>query len=327
MFALTNKPEMGARFYSALIQLAADHDNGVDGMKVIMHMAGVLVETYFVFEDADSAMQASFKKLSTLLNCHPEQGELAPYALPPANIVDQETERGRLAARVFFEEWLDCDFELHDLILTVFHHVIVGWEEMGVPRAETFRLLMECVKKCMGFEVAAQELCDVAIDHNIGRKGWTIGDCIAALSGVAGRRLAVSLGSAEVCDLFRGSDLPDNLDRVVYSMTQEAVRLGVPAGTDWRFGLAANDTPINAPVDLIREMEPACLRFFRAIRLTGAYDQSVACAKAAGRMIAVASGGELPEIEPAIAKPLAMSAITESYKYVCLDFDMVSYQT
>lgn len=325
MFTLTNKPEMGSRFHSALIQLSADHERGVDGMKVIQHMAGVLVETYFVFEDADQAMQASFKKLSHLLGCHPAKGMLAPYALPPAHIVDYETERGRLAARVFFEEWLDCNFELHDLILTVFQHVIVGWEDMGIPRAETFRLLMECVKKCMAFEVAAQELCDVSIDTKIGHSGWTGGDCISALSGVAGRRLAISLNSSDIRNVFRGGELPDNLDQVVYSMTQEAVRLGVPAGSDWRFGLAANDTPINAPIELIRELEPSCLRFFRTIDLAGPYDQAVACAKAAGRMIAVASGGELPEIEPAIAKPLAMSAITESYKYVCLDFEMVSY--
>ena len=251
---------------------------------------------------------------------------LAPYALPPAHIIDFETERGRLAARVFFEEWMDCNFELHDLMLTVFQYVIVGWEDMGVPRAETFRLLMECVKKCMAYELAAQELCDVSIDTKVSQKGWSGGDCIAALCGVAGRRLAVSLGSSEMSEgLFRGSEIPDTLDRVVHTMTQEAVRLGVPAGSDWRFGLAANDTPINAPVHLIRELEPSCLRFFRAIDLSEAYDQAIACAKAAGRMIAVTSGGELPEIEPAIAKPLAMSAITESYKHVCLDFEMVSY--
>ncbi len=326
MFALTNKPEMGARFYSALIQLSADHEKGIDSMKVIQHMAGVLLEIYLTFEDPDYAMQASFKKLSQLLNSHPAKGMLAPYALPPAHIIDYETERGRLAARVFFEEWMDCNFELHDLIISVFHQVIVGWEEMNVPREETFRLLMECVKKSMAFEVSAQELCDILIESKVGRNGWSGGDCIAALSGVAGQRLAISLGSREIsCTLFRGADLPDTLDRVVYSMTQEAVRLGVPAGSDWRFGLAANDTPINAPVHLIRELEPVCLRFFRAIELVGPYDQAIACAKAAGRMIAVTSAGELPEIEPTIAKPLAMSAITESYKSVCLDYEMVSY--
>ncbi len=325
MFALTNKPEMGSRFYSALIQLAADHDRGVDGMKVIQYMAGVLVEVYLTFDDSDLAMQASFKKLSELLDCQPMGGILSPYAVPPAHILDTETERGRLSARVFFEEWLDCNYSIHDLILNVFSYVIVGWEEMNIPREETFRVLIECIKKAMAFEIAAQELCELAIETQIGHKGWTIGDCIVALSGVAGRRLAVSLTSSKTCFLFQGSDLPENLDRVVYTMTQEAVRNGVPAGSDWRFGLAANDTPINAPIDLIREMEPSCLRFFRAIELLSPYDQAISCAKAAGRMIAIAAGGELPEIEPAIAKPLAMSAMTETYKYVCMDFDMVSY--
>lgn len=324
MFALTNKPEMASRFYSALIQLASDHEKGVDGMKVILHMAGVLVETYFLFEEPDHAMQTSFRKLSDLLDCYPAQGLLAPYALPPAHIIDHESERGRLAARLFFEEWLDCTYELHELILTVIHSVIVSWETMGIPRTETLRLLYESAKKCMAFEIAAQELCDIAIDHQLTRHSWTPADCVAALSGVAGRRLAISLSSKESAILFRGSDLPATLDRVVYTMTQEAVRLGVPAGSDWRFGLAANDTPINAPVELIRELEPRCLRFFRAIQLGGPYDQAVSCAKAAGRMVAIVAGGELPEIEPVIAKPLAMSAITESYKYVCLDFDMVS---
>lgn len=325
MFALSDKPEMGSRFHSALIQLALDHERGIDGMKVIQHMAGVLVETYFVFDTPDEAMQAGFIKLGDLLGCDPAPGMLAPYALPPAHIIDYETERGRLAARMFFEEWLDCGFEFHDLLLTIFHSVIVSWEQTGIPREETFRLLVECVKRCMAYEIAAQELCDIAIEHQVTRHGGALAECIASLSAVAGRRLAISLNSSENVPMFRGCDLPQKLDHVVYVMTQEAVRLGVPAGCDWRFGLPANDVPVNAPLELIREMEPRCLSFFRAISLTAPYDQAVACAKAAGRMIAVASGGELPEIEPAIAKPLAMSAITETYRYVCLDFDMVSY--
>ena len=43
-------------------------------------------------------------------------------------------------------------------------------------------------------------------------------------------------------------------------------------------------------------------------------DYAVACAKAAGRMIAVVSGGEEPEIAPVISKPLALAAMMEMYK-------------
>lgn len=324
MFALTNKPDMGARFYSALIQLASDHERGVDAMKVVQLMAGVLVENYFVFDEADEAMQASFIKLADLLNCDPAPGPLAPFALPPAHILDHETERGRMAARLFFEDWMDCHHEFNDLLHLLYAQILIGWEEMGLCRKESFRLLIECTRRAMAYEISAQELCDVVLERLVKKSGWTLGDCISALSGVSGRRLAVSVNSSDFI-YFYGPNLPENLEQVAHVMTQEAVRHGVPAGTNWRFGLPANDMPVNAPVSLIREMEPRCLRFFRAIQLTNPFDQAVCCAKAAGRMIAVASGGDLPEIEPAIAKPLAMSAMTETYKHVCLDFDMVSY--
>jgi hypothetical protein len=37
-------------------------------------------------------------------------------------------------------------------------------------------------------------------------------------------------------------------------------------------------------------------------------------------MLAMASGGERPEIEPVIAKPLAMAAMTETYRTVCREY-------
>ena len=319
MYVLTNKPEMGARFYSALTKLADCPERGTDAMKVIQYMAGVLVETYLVFDTPEESMEGSFDKLAKLLNTKAYDKDLWDNALPPGHIIDAETERGRSAGRIFFEDWMDCTFEFHDLILDLIHSVIVSWEMEGVPREESLRLLLECTRLAMAYEISAQELCDIAIENHVARLGWTLGDCVGALSAVAGRRLAISLNS-NTCMIFKGSEIPDNLDQIVYVMTKEAVRLGVPAGSDWRFGLAANDMPINAPVDLIKGMEPVCNIFFKNMEMEDAFHQAVACAKAAGRMIAVASGGEVPEIEPAIAKPLAMSAMTESYKYVCLDF-------
>lgn len=317
MFALTNKPDMGARLYTGLIALATDPEKGTDAMKLIQHMAGVLVETYLVFDQPDEAMEVSLRQLSDMLGTAPQTGALHAQALPPAHILDMETERGRHAARNFFEEWLDCAFEFHSLILVIVHNILVSWEADGQPRAESLRLLVECTQKCMAFEYAAQELCDVVIDQKVAASSWSLADCIASLSAVSGRRLALSQNNS--CMLFRGANLPDNLDKIVFVMTQEAVRLGVPAGSDWRFGLAANDVPVNAPLELIYGIEPFCLGFFEAMRIRNQYEQAVCCAKAAGRMLAVAAGGEIPELEPAIAKPLAMAAITETYKSVCME--------
>ena len=150
MFALTNKPEMGARLYAGLVALATDSERGTDTMKLIQLLSGVLVETYFVFDEADEAMEASFERLVDVLGTEPASGSIGPLALPPAHIMDFETERGRNAARTFFEDWLDCEFEFHELILSIIQAAIVSWEETGQPRAETLRLLIECTKKLYG---------------------------------------------------------------------------------------------------------------------------------------------------------------------------------
>jgi len=324
MFALTNKPDMGARLYRDIIALASDSERGTNAMMVIQHLAGVLVETYLVFEKPDEAMLAGLSRLSNMLDAEPYQGDLDVNALPPANIIDFETERGRNAARLLFEDWLDCAYEFHELILTIVHNIIVSWEEDNQPREESLRLLSECAMRAMVFEIAAQELCDVVLEEKVAHEGWGLQECIASLSAVSGRRLAISL-QAEYCELFTGSDVPENLDKIAHVMTQEAVRLGVPAGSDWRFGLAANDVPVSAPIDLIFGIEPFCNAFFDALGIADEYFQSICCAKAAGRMVAVAAGGEIPEIEPAIAKPLAMAAMSETYKSVCMMHEVVNY--
>ena len=64
--------------------------------------------------------------------------------------------------------------------------------------------------------------------------------------------------------------------------------------------------------------------FFATICMFDRYEQAVACAKAAGRMVAVAAGGEEPQMEPVIAKPLAMGAMSDTYKSVCIEQAMVS---
>lgn len=322
MFALTNKPDMAARLYSGLIHMATDGDRGTDAMKLIQHIAGVLVETYMVFDSPDVAMESSMKQMSELLGCEPLSGIITRNALPPAHVIDHETERGRMAARMFFEEWLDCEYEFHSLILVIVHNIFMSWEEEGLQRGEAFRLLVECVKRCLAYEISAQELCDIVIEAKIAQEGWTLGDCVASLSAVAGRCAALSI-SSETHPFFDNASLPDSLDHVVYVMTQEAIRLGVPPGSNWRLGLAANDIPLNPPVDLILGIQPYTAEFFEIIGLHDKYAQSVGCAKAAGRMIAVAAGGEVPEMEPAIAKPLAMSAMTETYKSVCMEYQSV----
>lgn len=334
MLDFINKADVAHRIHFAIRAMSQEEGKGTDAMKAIMLLAGMYVESAFLFDNCEESLQGMFIKLAQELSCEPLGGEMDYDAMPPSSIIDFDTEMGRAMAREFFEEWMDCEYEFHDMLLTITQQIFMNWEaargqgglsQSGQRRAESFRLLVECTYRAMAYELAAQELCDVVIEKKIGVDGWNMADSISGLAGLAGRKLSLSHGGRNQCCWFRGSDLPDLLDRTAYVMTQEAVRLGIPTGTDWRFGLPANDTPANAPTLLVKSVEPICEGFFEAIKLFDYEDQAVCSAKAAGRMLAVACGGERPDLEPAIAKPLAMAALTETYKSACVEYAAVSY--
>lgn len=315
------KAEVAHLLQESLSKMATSEGQGTDVRLMLQVMAGVLTETAFFFEEPDETLEAFFTKISAVLGCDAYEGEL-PYwlDLDPVQI-DSFTERGRSLARMAIEDWADCEFGFADMLIMLTHHIIVSWEEEGIPRTETFRLLIEYATRCMCFEVAAQELCDVLIEKKMGRDNWTLGDCLGGLSGAAGWRLAKlnllekKIPKEEVARLKEFE-----LEHLVTAMTTEAIRMGVPAGSDWRFGLAANDCPLNPPIELLDGVEPYAQLFFSAVPMSNMKDQAVACAKAAGRMLAVLSTGEEPEIAPVIAKPLAMMAITETYQAFWLGY-------
>lgn len=314
------KADVAIRIHTSIQAMAEEPEMGTDAMKVLMLYAGMLVECAFLFDNCEDALEGAFSRLADLLECEAYDGPLAERALPPSTIIDFDTEQGRSLAREFFEEWLDCPYEFQDMVLFLIQQSLARWEMFGMNRRESFRLLLEATYRAMAFELAAQELCDATIEQKIGISHWKLADSVAGLAGLSGYKLAQAHEGSNQCCWFRGPDLPDELDQTAYVMTQEAVRHGLCATTDWRFGLPANDTPPNPPISLIREMEPLISGFFDAIEMYSLQDQAVACAKAAGRMLAIASGGKKPELEPAIAKPLAMAAITESYKSVCVEY-------
>ena len=336
MLDYMNKADVAIRIHHAIQALCEDEEYGTDAMKALMVLSGMYVESAFLFDNCEESLQGAFVKLAELLNCEPLNGEIAEEAMPPACVIDFDAEMGRAVAREFFEEWMDCEYEFHEMLLVVTQQMFMRWEAAGIKggmhgfqgtqrRAESFRLLVEGTYRAMSYELAAQELCDVIIEKKIGIDGWNMADSISALAGMAGKKLSHSHGGRNQCCWFRGSDLPDLLDQTAYVMTQEAVRLGIPTGTDWRFGLPANDAPANAPTLLVSNAESVCDGFFKAIKMLDYHDQAVCAAKAAGRMLAVACGGNRPDLEPAIAKPLAMAALTESYKSSCVEYAAVSF--
>lgn len=324
MFSSQARAEIAGRIQADLERFAAHPDHGIDIVKMIAALGGFLVETLLLFDCPEDAVEGCYHRVAEQLECEPLEGALAPDSLPMAPLLDYQSECGRGTARAWFEEWLDCGYEFHEMAIDIVACNIRAWEAEGLPRAESFRLLIECTNRCMGYELAAQELCDIVIEEKIGLEGWSLGDSISGLSAMAGRRLALSLNGLAPGRDLGGGNLSEQLDRIAWVMTQEAYRQGISAGSDWRFGLAANDTPVNAPLELVRGMEPPCRAFFHLLGMHDLGDQAVACAKAAGRMLALAAGGDIPYIEPVIAKPLAMAAMTETYRSVCMETSLVS---
>ncbi|MBN8521282.1 MAG: hypothetical protein J0L77_05215 [Alphaproteobacteria bacterium] len=324
MLNFMHKADVALKIHDSIFLLSAEEDGRTDAMKSILLLSGMLVETAFLFDNPEDALEASFDHLSGLLSCDPFEGPVRRVAMPPATVLDFDTEQGRALAREVFEDWLDCGYEFHETMMFLIQQHFVRWEQYGQARTESLRLLIECTYRAMAYELAAQELCDAVIERKIGLDGWSIGDGIAGVAGLSGRKLALSHEGRDQCCWFQGAQLPDFLDQTAYVMTQEAVRLGLNSSTDWRFGLPANDVPANPPYDLIKGIEGICAGFFNAIEMNDYGDQAVSCAKAAGRLLAVAAGGEKPQMEPAIAKPLAMAALTESYKSMCVD-DIAAY--
>lgn len=318
MSVIASKADFVGHMTRCLISRCEHPSHGVEGMRLIQLLSGMTIETVLLFDEPDAALEAVYGQLAGMLASEPEEGVLCDNALPSPDQIDRHTEHGRALARRLFEDWLHCPQEFLDISLFAIHQMIVAMEQDGgQPRAETFRLYIECANRCLAYEIAAQELCDIVIDQKIGEQGWSLVESISGLCAVAGRSLALSFSGARIVS---GRELPAHLDKVAFVMTQEAIRLGIPAGTDWRFGLAANDTPCSAPYELIAGLEPVCHEFFQLIGLHNMVDQAVACAKASGRMLALAAGGERPELEPVIAKPLAMAALTETYRTVCREY-------
>lgn len=309
MSSSQNKRKSVTTLHDRIVDLAYEDEVGHNIHKMIHFLAGGLVEYALIFESSEQALDSIISRLAENIG-EPYDGELPEWLVTAPYLVDLHTEKGRRLMRYSLDEWPACEFEFAEMLTDLVQHFLMRWSEDGIPCEEAFRLLIDYAYYAMAFELAAQQLCDTIIEKHIGARCWSLGDAISGLSGTAGRQLARAFGDDE----DNKNDIDTTLELIMPVMTQESVRMGLPAGSDWRFGLAANDHPVDAPSYLVNAVEPYCNALFRAVALNSAEARATACAKAAGRMLAVAAGGDEPELAPVIAKPLALAAMTETYK-------------
>ncbi len=277
----------------------------------ILTLSGFYVEACFLFEKPDETMEAGFQKLSEILRAEAYGGGISSWTLPHSQFIDQVSEQGRALSRFVLDEWEECEFSYFDFVLWVLQSYLTAWENDDIPREESLRLFMEFSTRCMAYEISAQELCDLVIELKISTNEWSLADGVCALSAYAGHSFG-HCSDKDVQCFFVNAD--DQFQTILSVMTQEAARMGVPAGSSWQLGIVANDCPADPPTELINSIKPMCDLFFKALSIMTIEEQAVACAKAAGRMLGVVATGDTPNMPHAIAKPLAMAALVESYR-------------
>ncbi len=296
--------------HARIAYMCLEPGKGIDTMRMVQIYSGMVCELLLEYELPGEMMASFMGDMAKALRLEDGEIVIEEMAFPPIYVLDKEIEFGRSFAReITFDNWDDVHDGLKTLSNLIVHDFNL-WEEVTLDKKESYALFHECLRFALAFEFAAQDICDMLIEEKIGKESWSLGDCISGFSAIAGYQ--AGLGQKRKPP---HRDPISEIDEIIFILTQEATRLGVPGGKDWRAGLAANDMPINPPMELIDGALPLCMKYAAFIDVSCDMHIAALVAKACGRMIAVAAGGDFPEIEPAIAKPLAMMALTESHRY------------
>ncbi len=301
-----------------LIGLSAVPRGGVDMLRLAQISAGALCELAMDAVDDPSEfwvaqVDALWKAVGLdatdrdLAIDRMESGETKLFNFSDPRTLDREVESGRMLLR---NVHIDSRVASENLIRPLQEFIVMfvmSSTRTTHDRSNLCLFIENTAQKALAYEMATQELCDLLIETKLVAHNWSLGDAICALAGAAAQRLAVKRASKNwswECEYQIIADV----------MMREALSLGVPSTSSWEFGMAANDSRPNPPIALIKAVESSCLVFLDLINITDFETQSIVLAKAAGRMLALASVGDDPEIEAHIAKPLACHAMAETLR-------------
>lgn len=196
---------------------------GIDVFMALQLYAGIMVETALYFEAPLDALEAILDKFTAGMDKKPYKGELPLFVCPPAYIVEDNAERGRELARQLMCDWEQDIYGFVDLIIYLANHNLAEWDNQDIPVDESSRLVIECAWRAMAYEIAAQELCDAALDHMMIQHDWELADCLVSLSGAAGAFIAEEHQSKDTASPenkffvgeFSGMSLPVQFDEIV----------------------------------------------------------------------------------------------------------------
>ena len=271
--------------------------------------AGMITETLMEYEEPDVVMEQAFHRIADLLRTNPAGEDDAPYAgLPPAYVVDHDTELGRHLARAVAKKLPKGMDDIHEIAIALIIDDFPSWEKHGMPRADSLKILIETVIASLTFEMAAQDFCDLLIEEFIADNRHTTAEAVVALSALAGYVFAQAKAYKA---------LPADAEKEFTNvMIRESVRHGTPGPKDWNMLAAANDAQAERIPEYVKKLEPNIDEFFALIGMEDKLGQAVAIAKAAGRMVAVITVEDVGQMHTSIAKSLAKTGMILGSRYL-----------
>ena len=267
---------------------ARDEKGFFDNDRLIRLYAGAVAECLLDYEDWKEGIDEYFSFSKSMEDAiDTTQWQKQDYYIS-SFILDKDTELGRSIVRSYLDETPETSFMMLRNIRASLLSLVPAEEEF-------WSHLYDMVMVTLVSEQIIHHLCDNIIDVCIGGEGWTLGDCIQAMATLSGQY------HAKVIDIYdygrsESAVIEHDFDHMVHTMVNEAMRLGMPDHAGLYTMLAANDTQPYIPFQRSDSIDTIAVPLFRIFKVFSPDLRSMMIAKATGRMMAVASAGDNPEM-------------------------------
>ena len=292
-----------AKAIQTRIDTIVAEDNPVaQRMRTLMIIAGMITETLLEYEEPDVVMEQTFHRISDLLGAEPAEDIDETSELPPAWLIDRDTETGRTIAREAARRLPKEMDDLHEIAIALVLNDFQSWEQQGQDREILLRLLIECVIAALMFEMGTQDFCDMLIEDFIS-EGYPVQQSLMGLAALSGYYLG---------EAVRAGRLPheDGEKQLTGVMAREAARHGTPGPRNWAALGAVNDLKSDDVIaEYVVQLREPAEEFFDLIGLEDNLGRSVTVARAVGRMVAVTTVDEATHIQTSVAKTLARTGL------------------
>lgn len=288
------------------IESFAKDDKGFhDNDRLIRLYAGVVAECLLDYEDWKEGLDDYFSISKSIeQGLDTAQWKNQDYAIQ-SFVLDKDTELGRSIVRSYLDETPETSFMM-------LRNIRASLLSLVPAESDFWQHLYDMTLVTLVAEQFIHHLCDQVIDICIGGEGWTLGDCVQAFATLSGQYHAKVI---ELNDLgaSKSAVVEHDFDYMIHTMMNEAMRLGMPDHAGLYTMLAANDVQPYVPFSKAESIDMIAVPLFKIFKVYDPDLRSMMVAKATGRMMAVASAGDNPDMDACVVTPLALSSMQGSY--------------